>query len=119
MNDSNSPISEVNRYVKFVSDTVEGGTFKAEGSFDDIYIPPVTNYVTYKGIKDENNVIEKSANGKVKTGETPISKIGEEPQLTFPHDDYVEYMVYLTKSDKPQPSPNPQTRTNARTATKF
>lgn len=95
--------------MTFTSDTGEEGSFKTDSYFSDTNIPPVKDYSTYRG--------QKSTDGKKITysGEK-ITKIGDEGKFTYPHSDFIEYVVYVKNSD-PKPTPQPETVKDSRTVT--
>ena len=103
------PIPDTPRLVTFTSDTGEEGSFKTDSYFSDTNIPPVKDYSTYRG--------QKSTDGKKITysGEK-ITKIGDEGKFTYPHSDFIEYVVYVKNSD-PKPTPQPETVKDSRTVT--
>lgn len=77
--------------------------------FSDTNIPPVKDYSTYRG--------QKSTDGKKITysGEK-ITKIGDEGKFTYPHSDFIEYVVYVKNSD-PKPTPQPEIVKDSRNVT--
>lgn len=103
------PIPDTPRLVTFTSDTGEEGSFKTDSYFSDTNIPPVKDYSTYRG--------QKSTDGKKITysGEK-ITKIGDEGKFTYPHSDFIEYVVYV-KNSNPKPTPQPETVKDSRTVT--
>ena len=109
LDNNGKPIPDTPRQVTFTSDTGEEGSFKTDSYFSDTNIPPVKDYSTYRG--------QKSTDGKKITysGEK-ITKIGDEGKFTYPHSDFIEYVVYVKNSD-PKPTPQPETVKDSRTVT--
>lgn len=104
MDDKGKPIADRVRQVTFTSDTGASGSFKADKYFSDIDIPGVKGYSTYRGQKSDGKKIIYSG-GK-------ITKIGDEGHFTYPHNDFIEYVVYVKNSEptpvNPQPDPKPK-----------
>ena len=73
--------------------------------FSDTNIPPVKDYSTYRGQKSTD------AKNITYSGEK-ITHIGDEGKFTYPHSDFIEYVVYVKNSDStPQPEPVKDSRT--------
>lgn len=104
MGDKGKPIADKVQQVTFTSDTGASGSFKADSYFSDIEIPGVKGYSTYRGKKSDGKKIIYSG-GK-------ITKIGDEGHFTYPHNNFVEYVVYVKNSEptpvNPQPDPKPK-----------
>ncbi|MCI1975321.1 MAG: YSIRK-type signal peptide-containing protein [Limosilactobacillus sp.] len=97
--DNGKLIPDKVRQVTFTSDTGVSGSFKTKEQFDDIDIPGVTHYSTYRGNKTDNKVVY---SGK------RISEIGSEKPFGYPHDNFEEYVVYVKDEPKPDPQPTPK-----------
>ena len=104
LDDNGKPILDKPRQVTFTSKTGENGSFSTDNYFTDFNIPTVTDYSAYLG--------KMQTNGKPTYSGEKITQIGDEGQFTYPHADFVEYVVYVKNSDptpvNPHPDPKPQ-----------
>lgn len=97
--DNGKLIPDKVRQVTFTSDTGASDSFKTKEQFDDIDIPRVTHYSTYRGNKTDNKVVY---------SDKRISEIGSEKPFGYPHDNFEEYVVYVKDEPKPDPQPGPK-----------
>lgn len=86
-------IPDTTRQVEFVSDedNFAGQTKK----FTDITLPTVKGYTAYAGMKDASGKNLQLINGKAVTRGETITKYGAEGSFGFPHEAFIEYVVYV------------------------
>lgn len=109
LDDNGKPIPDRPRQVTFTSDTGEEGSFKTNSYFEDLDIPAVKDYSTYRGQKSTDSK-------KITYSGEKITQIGDEGKFTYPHSDFIEYVVYVKNSDS-TPTPQPEPVKDSRTVT--
>ena len=102
------PLPVISRSLEFESD--DQNQFSQAKDLKAIGVPEVDGYDSFLGQvqtvgSDQDHDEPVKNNGKVKTVGDPITKVGAELGLTYPHNDIVLYVVYKTHSDTPDPTP--------------
>ena len=107
MQKDGQPIVDNVRSVTFESKTDENDFTGITKQFDDdVDVPHVDGYTAYVGIKDKKDGKKlKMTDDKAVIGDSlEGKKNGHEDPFGFPHDDFIEYVVYV-KNTKPTPEP--------------
>ena len=99
-------IPDENRSVEFTSQQPTNDFDGQQKTLENIEVPKIDGYQAYAGLKDKNGKL-KIVDGKAIIDNESITKYGAEPAFGFPHEKFVEYVVY--KKDEPS---QPEQKTN-------
>lgn len=95
--DQVQPINELVRSVRFESRGDSNDFTGITEQFDNATVPAVTEYTAYAGVKNGDQL--QMLNGKAVTTGSAITEYGYEQPFGYPHDNFIEYVVYKPTSE--------------------